>query len=129
MSWNWGLKQLKLNVSYKLFKQRCETSGLSDSGEQQKSTKFFSSEKIHVSHTKKSFKAAVVHMAVNHAISLRFFSEESFQLFNGEIARKLKVGNFDQFINKYRYNTVSHFINHFPNMYRYRTVPYLEITL
>jgi hypothetical protein len=70
-------------------------------------TKFFSSEKILASHTKESFKAAVVHMSVNNAISLRFFSEESFQLFNGEIARKLQVRILEKFSNKN--STVLHY--------------------
>lgn len=59
-------------------------------GNQKKMTAFFTSEKVLVNHNKETFKAAIVHMAVNNAISLRFFSEESFQMLNGEIARKLQ---------------------------------------
>jgi hypothetical protein len=61
------------------------------SGEsQQKITKFLKPEKIIIHHTKDSFKAALVHIAVDNAISLQFFSSESFRALVGEMAQKLQ---------------------------------------
>ena len=51
---------------------------------------FFASEKVVVNHTRETFKAVIVNMVVNNAISLRFFSTEGFKLLVGEAAEKLK---------------------------------------
>ena len=61
---------------------------------QKKVSSFFSSDKVVVTHTKASFKAAIVNMAVNNAISLRFFSTDGFKLLAGEIAEKLQENEF-----------------------------------
>jgi hypothetical protein len=58
-----------------------------------KVTTFFSSERVVVNHSKESFKAALVKIAVNSAISLRFFSTDGFRALNGEMAEKLQETN------------------------------------
>lgn len=63
-------------------------------------TNYFVSEKIVVSHTKHSFKAALVSMCVDHAISFRFFSSACFQALNGEMAKKLQEKSLD-FLNSF----------------------------
>ncbi len=65
---------------------------------QKKVTQFFTSEKVVVSHTKESFKAALVEIAVNNAISLRFFSTDGFLHLNGELAKKLQGVILEHFI-------------------------------
>ena len=56
---------------------------------QQKMSTFFASEKVVVNHTRETFKAVIVNMVVNNAVSLRFFSTEGFKLLVGEAAEKL----------------------------------------
>jgi hypothetical protein len=65
---------------------------------QKKVTQFFTSEKVVVSHTKESFKAALVEIAVNNAIPLRFISIDGFLHLNGELAKKLQVVFLEHFM-------------------------------
>ena len=53
-------------------------------------TQIFASEKIVVSHTKQSFKAALVGLVVKNSAPFRMFSSESFGALVGETARKLQ---------------------------------------
>ena len=57
---------------------------------QQKVSTFFASEKVVVNHTRETFKAVIVNMVVNNAVSLRFFLTEGFKLLVGEAAEKLE---------------------------------------
>jgi len=53
-------------------------------------TRFFQSEKVVVSHSQASFKAALVGMAVDNLSSFRIFSTPAFLALTGELAEKLK---------------------------------------
>ena len=57
-------------------------------------------QKIVVSHTKHGFKAALVSMCVEHAISFSFFSSASFKALCGEVAAKLQEKSLD-FLNSF----------------------------
>jgi hypothetical protein len=61
-------------------------------------TQLFTLEKVVVSHIKESFKAALVEIAVNNAISLRFFYTDGFLHLKGELAKKLQVVILDHFM-------------------------------
>ena len=64
---------------------------------QQGVKKYFSAEpkKIIVDHSKESFKAALVGMAVFNATSFSIFSSDSFKALVGDVAEKLKEKSKD----------------------------------
>ena len=57
---------------------------------QKRVTSNFSSEKVIVNHTRETFKAALVKMAVDSALSLRMFTTDGFKDLVGELAAKLQ---------------------------------------
>jgi hypothetical protein len=61
-----------------------------DGSSQTKVTSFFASDKVVFSHTKETFKTAIVCLAVNNAVTFRFFTTKDFLALIGELADKLK---------------------------------------
>jgi hypothetical protein len=55
----------------------------------------FISEKAVVSHTKETFEAAIVRLAINNAIAFRFFTTKSLLAHNNELAEKMEERIFD----------------------------------
>jgi hypothetical protein len=48
-----------------------------------------------VSHTKETFEAAIVRLAINNAIAFRFFTTKSLLAHNNELAEKMEERIFD----------------------------------
>jgi hypothetical protein len=58
----------------------------------------FISEKVVVSHTKETFEAAIVGLAINNAISFRFFMTKSLLAHNNELVEKIEERIFDHIV-------------------------------
>jgi len=67
--------------------------------------KFFTSDKLVINMTKKTFKESIVGMVVKEGLPFRFFKSSSFKIMCGEIATKLSVSLDDKSIRKYVMDT------------------------